>query len=509
MKKGKIALALCTLIFVGIFSALPLTFAFTPPLGWSSWGEVTLTDMAWANHVDDPVEILLTPAFGTCYSVDEIRVIDTDGVTEIPSQVYDVVTDPGTGCITSCRVVFLANCPALSSATYYIIYNNPAATTPVYDGLRLHTVAPGDTYNVTALVASVEKNYFYVAWQSLMDLYVNGTPLAQGDIFWGLGQMSPATMFSDVRDGNSLWFGAGKILSVVNSGPVFVEFNYTEPYATDFWGMLPPRYNVSYTCMLRVYFQPNLKPLLRYDSTFTIKTNLDWWALGGPVYMDFKLANSTFQTLYANITYSQGFWGTTTLPANATLPWTTILGDFFGVFYGWWSYNGSRSDSAEKPVANIGLIPVDASGTANETQNGQYQAAFYSQTEIGGAPANHGEHHNGQWMLGIYNGTYGDTAGVRGYIVTYNAVDGNIQPFMDNKAAALRTPLVPSFKPSLAGDTNKDWYVDMVDIVRAALAFGSTPSDPKWNPAADLNDDDIIDICDLVRIGINFGAEDP
>jgi hypothetical protein len=424
----------------------------------------------------------------------------------IPSQVYDVTTT--SGYITSCRVVFLANVPALGSAKYYIIYNNPSATAPVYNGLRLYTVAAGDTYNVTAVVCGAEKNYFHVAWQSLMELYVNGVPLAQGDVFWGLGQMSPATMFSDVRDGNSLWFGAGKILSVVNSGPVFVEFNYTEPYATDFWGMLPPRYNVSYTCMLRVYFQPNLKPLLRYQSTFTIKTNLDWWALGGPVYMDFKFGNSTFQTLYANITYSQGWFGTTTLPANATLPWTSIYFPPWGLT-GWWSYNGSRSDSAEKPVANMGLIPVDASGTANETLSGGYQASFYSQTEIGGVPANHGEHHNGQWMVGVYNGTYGDTAGVTGYIVTYNAVDGNIQPFMDNKAAALRTPLGYSFKSSLTGDTNKDWYVNIVDIVRAALAFGTIPGDSKWNPDTDLNGDDLIDIVDLVIIGINFGATDP
>jgi hypothetical protein len=488
-----------------VLGAPPATF--TPPSGWASWEEVTLTDAGWANHIDEPADILLTPAFGTCQSVDEIRVIAPDGVTEIPSQVYDVVTTAGY--VTSCRVVFLANVPALGSATYYIIYNNPSATTPFYNGLRLYTVAPGDTYNVTANVCGVEKNYFYVAWMNLMDIYVNGVPLAQGNVFFGLGQMSPATMFSDVRDGNSLWFGAGKSLSVVNSGPVFVEFNYSEAYATDFWGLLPPNYNVTYTCMLRIYFQPNLHPLIRYDSTFTIKTNLDWWALGGPVYMDFKFANSSFLELYQSITYSQGWFGTTSLPtSNTTLPWTSIYFPPWGL-YGWWTLNGSRSDSSEKPVANLGFIPVSHHGTANETLSGGYQSSFYYQTESGGAPAVHGEHHNGQWMVGVYNGTYGDTAGLTGYITTYGPVDGNIQPLMDNKAAALRTPLGVGFKPSLTGDTNKDWYVNIVDIVRAAIAFGSTPGHPKWNPDTDLNDDDLIDIVDLVTIGINFGAKDP
>jgi len=500
--KGKIALALCILIFVGLFSALPVTFALTPPTGWNSWDEVTLTDVGWANHVDEPADVLLTPAFGTCSSVDEIRVIAPDGVTEIPSQVYDVVTS--SGYITSCRVVFLANVPALGSATYYIIYNNPSATPPVYDGLRLYTVAPGDTYNVTAVVGSVEKNYFHVAWKNLMELYVNGTPFAQGDVFWGLGQMSPATMFSDVRDGNSLWFGAGKSLSVVNSGPVFVDFNYSEAFATDFWGTVY-NYNVTYTCILRVYFQPNMHPLVRYQSTFNIRTNLDWWALGGPVYMDFKFGNSTFQTLYSDITYSQFPWGTFSVPANTTLTWTSIYFPPWAIT-GWWTYNGSRSDSAEKPVANIGLIPVSHHGTANETLSGGYQSSFYSQTEIGGVPANGGEHHNGQWMVGVYNGTNGDTAGIAGYIVLYGPVDGDIQPFMDNKAAALRTPLGVSFKASLMGDLDKNWYVNILDIVKAAIAFGSVPSDPKWNPDADLDSNNIINILDLVKIAVNFGA---
>ncbi|MFQ5999161.1 MAG: dockerin type I domain-containing protein [Candidatus Bathyarchaeia archaeon] len=57
----------------------------------------------------------------------------------------------------------------------------------------------------------------------------------------------------------------------------------------------------------------------------------------------------------------------------------------------------------------------------------------------------------------------------------------------------------------IPGDVNGDGIVDIVDVVIAALAFGSTPSDPRWDVRADLNGDNLIDIHDLVIIGINFG----
>jgi parallel beta-helix repeat protein len=55
------------------------------------------------------------------------------------------------------------------------------------------------------------------------------------------------------------------------------------------------------------------------------------------------------------------------------------------------------------------------------------------------------------------------------------------------------------------GDINSDGIVDINDIVIAALAFGSYPGHPRWNPIADIKQDGIIDIIDLVIIGVNFG----
>jgi hypothetical protein len=61
----------------------------------------------------------------------------------------------------------------------------------------------------------------------------------------------------------------------------------------------------------------------------------------------------------------------------------------------------------------------------------------------------------------------------------------------------------------LAGDVNFDGKVDLDDIVKAALAFGSYPSHPRWNLIADINRDGKVDIDDLILIALNFGKTHP
>lgn len=57
----------------------------------------------------------------------------------------------------------------------------------------------------------------------------------------------------------------------------------------------------------------------------------------------------------------------------------------------------------------------------------------------------------------------------------------------------------------LLGDLNGDGGVDIKDIAIAAIAFGSYPSHPRWNPIADINQDGKVDIKDLASIATNFG----
>jgi Dockerin type I domain len=56
-------------------------------------------------------------------------------------------------------------------------------------------------------------------------------------------------------------------------------------------------------------------------------------------------------------------------------------------------------------------------------------------------------------------------------------------------------------------DVNQDGRVDILDLATVAVAFGSTPGSPNWNPAADLNHDANINILDLAIVAAAFGQK--
>jgi len=57
----------------------------------------------------------------------------------------------------------------------------------------------------------------------------------------------------------------------------------------------------------------------------------------------------------------------------------------------------------------------------------------------------------------------------------------------------------------LLSDVNNDGRVNLLDAIKASLAFGATPSDPRWDRFCDLYQDNVINILDMILIGINFG----
>jgi len=61
----------------------------------------------------------------------------------------------------------------------------------------------------------------------------------------------------------------------------------------------------------------------------------------------------------------------------------------------------------------------------------------------------------------------------------------------------------------LMGDVNGDGIVDVFDLIRIGIAFGSRPGEPRWDPDADVNNDGIVDVFDLIKVGINFGRKAP
>ncbi len=65
------------------------------------------------------------------------------------------------------------------------------------------------------------------------------------------------------------------------------------------------------------------------------------------------------------------------------------------------------------------------------------------------------------------------------------------------------------FIPLLQGDINGDGVVNIYDLVRVGIAFGSVPGDTNWDPEADVNNDGVINIFDLVIVGTNFNRSVP
>ncbi len=94
-----------------------------------------------------------------------------------------------------------------------------------------------------------------------------------------------------------------------------------------------------------------------------------------------------------------------------------------------------------------------------------------------------------------YNGvdTDGDKIGDTPYIIDAENTDSYplVYPY--------------GYVPVLSPDFNNDGIIDIFDIARMALAYGSMPGLPNWDPYVDLNQDGIIDIFDLVVVALRFG----
>jgi parallel beta-helix repeat protein len=70
-------------------------------------------------------------------------------------------------------------------------------------------------------------------------------------------------------------------------------------------------------------------------------------------------------------------------------------------------------------------------------------------------------------------------------------------------------PLIYPFGYVPTPDVNQDGRINVLDIVKVALAFGSVPGMSNWNPYVDINQDLKINILDLVAVAINFGKQWP
>jgi hypothetical protein len=61
----------------------------------------------------------------------------------------------------------------------------------------------------------------------------------------------------------------------------------------------------------------------------------------------------------------------------------------------------------------------------------------------------------------------------------------------------------------IPGDINGDSKVSLADLVILALAYGSKPGDPGWNPNADIDGNGKVGLTDLVILATHYGQHYP
>jgi parallel beta-helix repeat protein len=88
-------------------------------------------------------------------------------------------------------------------------------------------------------------------------------------------------------------------------------------------------------------------------------------------------------------------------------------------------------------------------------------------------------------------------------ICTSNLETGEAQCGKGNKIGGGDDQCTEGYDPR--ADINKDNRVDILDITKIAVSFGSQRGDPKYDSNADLNSDDIINIIDVSIVAKDFG----
>jgi len=62
---------------------------------------------------------------------------------------------------------------------------------------------------------------------------------------------------------------------------------------------------------------------------------------------------------------------------------------------------------------------------------------------------------------------------------------------------------------TIPGDLNGDFKVSLADLVTLAIAYGSRPGDPRWNPNADIDGNGVVGLSDLVILANHYGQQFP
>ncbi len=220
--------------------------------GWKSYKSVVVSETAGLDRKDEPVKVLLAFYPDEDHGLKrEVRVVAFDpvthGVTEVPSQVYDVqrslekddLAPDKNGKATrhiplwlptvTARLVFLASVPARSSRVYLVYYNNEKAQDTIYrTDLRVQGEAPGlqvDNSQFTATLSPNSGHLDQLILKSRPDAPLFHRMETNGAIHWNPDLYAPPRPWTHTSD----WAPPAHVHSL--AGPVLAN--------SEVWGPLP------------------------------------------------------------------------------------------------------------------------------------------------------------------------------------------------------------------------------------------------------------------------------
>jgi len=104
-------------------------------------------------------------------------------------------------------------------------------------------------------------------------------------------------------------------------------------------------------------------------------------------------------------------------------------------------------------------------------------------------------------MTGEEIWSYGVGNHLRGSAVVAEDSDGRVRLFVGSHGHK-----VYAFGLGI-WDIDANEIVNILDILQIAVAFGTSPGDPKWNPQADVDPNGIINILDVLQVAVHFGEQ--
>ena len=195
---------------------------------------------------------------------------------------------------------------------------------------------------------------------------------------------------------------------------------------------------------------------------------------------------------------------------NTVVQDSILLENYDGIYLGFSNNNTiTRNNVTGTLHLSLYLYQSQRNRVIANTISGSQACSFYMTTGAVDNVIYHNNINGGQAISAEANIWDNNCEG--NYWSSYNGTDSNgdgigDMPYVVDENNQDNYPLMNLYWNP--GDIDHDLDIDIFDLVSCAGAYGSTPSDPNWNPHSDINEPyGFINIFDLVTIAASYGEE--